>query len=128
MEIINTPNAPQPNGHYAQATVYNNTVYTAVQLGIKPEDTNPTPGTVKEQAEQVLKNLQAVLKAAGSDLSSALRIMIYVTDVKHWEEVNEIYTQILGDHKPARGVVPVTQLHLGFDVGMEVIAEVRDKL
>ena len=124
MEIkrINTPNAPQPGGHYSQATVYNGLVFVAGQLSIDPKTREKKLGSIEEQTEQALSNVLAILEAAGSDWSRVLKMTVYVSDINLWEAVNQVYSRILGEHRPARAVIPTGALHYGFLIEIEAIA------
>jgi 2-iminobutanoate/2-iminopropanoate deaminase len=124
MEIkrINTPNAPQPAGHYSQATVYNGLVFVAGQLGIDPTSGEKKLGSIEEQTEQALNNVHAILKAAGSDCDRVLKMNISITDIALWEAVNKVFAKILGDSRPARAVIPCGPLHHGFLIEIEAIA------
>jgi len=126
MEIkyISTPNAPQPSGHYSQATVHHGVVYVAGQLPIDARTGEKKVGSIEEQAEQVLTNLREILHAAGSDLSRVLKTTVYVSDISLWGQVNEVYTRFFGESRPARAVVPVKELHHGFQIEIEAIAAV----
>src|SRR5262245_27877883 len=123
MEIkaISTPNAPTPAGHYSQAIVHNGLVYVAGQLPIDPRTGEKKIGPIEEQTEAVLNNLRAVLEAAGSDMGRLLKMTVYISDISQWGKVNEVYARMLGDHRPARAVVPVRDLHYGFQIEVEAI-------
>ena len=124
MEIkrINTQNAPQPAGHYSQATVYNGLVFVAGQLAIDPATGEKKLGSIEEQTEQALSNVYAILKAAGSDWDRVVKMNISVADIDLWEAVNKVYSRILGDNRPARAVIPCGKLHHGFLIEIEAIA------
>jgi 2-iminobutanoate/2-iminopropanoate deaminase len=122
---INTPNAPTPGGHYSQATVHNGLVFVAGQLPIKPGVTEHVVGTIEEQAEQALNNLREILLAAGSEMNHLLKVTIYISDIALWGKVNEVYTRALGEHKPARAIVPCNLLHYGYQIEIEAIAAVK---
>lgn len=107
MKIIHTDDAPKPAGHYSQAVVYGGVVYVAGMLGIDPKDPDRHVGGAAEQARQALRNVEAVLHEAGSGLDCVVRMMIYVSDEAHWGPVNQVYAEIMGDHRPARAIVPV---------------------
>ena len=123
MEIkrINTPNAPQPGGHYSQATVYNGLVFVAGQLSILPNGEYKF-GSIEEQTEQALRNVHEILKAAGSDWDRVLKINISVADINLWEGVNSVYSRVLGEHRPARAIIPTGKLHYEFLIEIEAIA------
>lgn len=121
---ISTPQAPTPAGHYSQAMVHQGVVYLAGQLPIDPVTGSKEVGPIEQQTEQVLKNISAVLQAAGSDLAHVLKVTVYISDMELWGRVNQVYAQMMGDHRPARSVVPVKDLHYGFQIEMDVIAAV----
>lgn len=125
MRSVETPYAPKPGGHYSQAIVHGDTVYVAGQLPIDPENPKAPPGDAAQQARQALMNVGRILEAAGSGLDRVLQMTIYVSDVSHWAEVNRVYTEVLGEHRPARAVVPVGELHYGYLVEIQAIAATR---
>ena len=104
MRFISTEDAPRPGGHYSQAVVHQGVVYVAGQLPIVPETGEKCLGTVEEQTERALLNLEAVLKAAGSSRDRVLRVTVYVSDVSLWGRINEVYAGFFGGHRPARTV------------------------
>src|SRR5215211_6063440 len=124
MEItyVHTQDAPAPVGHYSQAVVYNGLVYVAGQLAIDPQTGEKRLGSIEEQTEQALKNVGAILKAAGSDLSRVLKMTVYISDIQLWGRVNETYARVLGGHRPARAVIPVGELHHGFLIEIDAVA------
>ena len=128
MEIkkIQTPNAPRPAGHYSQAVVYNGIVYVAGQLSIDPQTGEKKIGAIEEQTELALNNVSEILKAANSDLSRVLKMTVYVADINLWEAVNTVYARVMGDHRPARAVIPTGELHHGFLIEIEAVAATRD--
>jgi 2-iminobutanoate/2-iminopropanoate deaminase len=125
MKAIKTPKAPQPAGHYSQAIVHNGIVYAAGQLGIDPAQPAAPPGTIEAQTEQTLANVGAVLEAAGSGLDHVLQMTVYVSDMELWGKVNEVYARVMGEHRPARAVVPVKEFRRGFQIEMMAIAAVK---
>jgi len=128
MEIksVLTPNAPAPAGHYSQAIVHNGVVYVAGQLPIDPKTGERKLGSIEEQTEQTLDNIRAILQAAGSDLNRALKMTVYVSDISLWGKVNEVYARVMGDHRPARAVVPVKDLRHGFQIEIEAVAALSE--
>ena len=124
MEFISTSEAPVPAGHYSQAVVHNGVIYVAGQLAIVPGQTEHRVGSIAEQTEQTLRNVKAVLRAAGSDLDRVLQMTIYISDISLWGEVNAIYQKVMGAHRPARAVVPVKDLHHGYQIEIQAIAAV----
>lgn len=111
-----------PAGHYSQAVVHGGVVYVATQLPKSPAgDVHPSD-PIEKQLEQALKNANEILFAAGTDLSRALLVTLFVSDIELWGRANAAYAEILGEHKPARSVVPTGPLHLGYQVAVQVIA------
>ncbi|MBK7873220.1 MAG: RidA family protein [Saprospiraceae bacterium] len=121
MRIIETLNAPLPAGHYSQATEWNGLIFVAGQLPIKP-NREKVLGTIEEQTLQTLENVKAIVEAAGSDLDQVLKVTVYIADISLWDQVNKVYTEFFGSHKPARAIVPVKDLHYGFLIEIEAIA------
>jgi 2-iminobutanoate/2-iminopropanoate deaminase len=122
IQTILTSKAPAPGGHYSQAVVFNGLVFVSGQLAIDPKTGERLTGSIEQQTEQCLKNISAILEAAGSSLSSVLKMTIYISDIDFWGPVNSVYARVMGEHRPARAVVPVKDLHYGFKIEIEVIA------
>ena len=122
MRPIQTPDAPAPAGHYSQAVVHGGLVFVAGQLPIDPTSADRTVGSIEEQTERVLRNVEVILEAAGSGLDRVLQMTIYVSDLSHWGAVNATYARIMGDHRPARAVVPVGELHYGYGIEVQAVA------
>ena len=121
-EIIATPNAPQAIGPYSQAVRVGMFVYTAGQIAIDPATSQMIPGDVSAQAEQVMKNLTAVLAAAGTSLDNVVKTTIFLRFIKDFGAVNKVYGQFFGKGKPARSTVAVSALPLKALVEIEVVA------
>lgn len=124
LQPILTDAAPIPAGHYSQAIVHQGVVYIAGQLPIKPGHKEHSVGSIEEQTRQTLANLDAILVASGSRRDRVLRVTIYVADVKLWPQVNAVYADFFGNHRPARTVVPVGKLHYGYEIELDAIAAV----
>jgi len=124
MEIkrIETKDAPAAGGHYSQAVVHNGLVFVSGQLAIDPKTGERKLGSIEEQTEQVLKNVESILKAANSDFSRVLKMTVYVADIELWSAVNEVYARVLGEHRPARAVIPTGKLHYGFLIEIDAVA------
>ena len=125
MEKISTKNAPVSAGNYSQGIVYNGLIFVSGQLRIDPETGKPVVDSIEAQTTRALRNVEAVLLAAGSDLDHVLQFTIYVSEIELWDEVNEAYRRILGEHKPARAIVPVKDLHFGTKIEIQAIAAVK---
>jgi len=126
MDIIFTPEAPKPGGHYSQAIVHNDLIFVAGQLPIDPDTGEKILGSIEEQTERVLKNTKAILEAAGSGINNLLKVTVYVSDIGQWDRVDTVYTEFMGEHRPARAVVPTRELHYGFGVEMDAVAAVPE--
>ena len=83
-------------------------------------------GAIEAQTELALRNVEAILIEANSDLNHVLQFTIYVSEMELWDKVNEVYARILGEHKPARAIVPVKDLHFGTKIEIQAIAAVRN--
>jgi reactive intermediate/imine deaminase len=116
---------PKPAGHYAPGVVHNGLVYVSGQLPIDPETREPFTGPIEHQAELALRNVEAVLKAAGSDLDQVVQMTIYVSDMELWGRVNETYAKVMGERRPARAIVPVKDLHFDTKIEIQAIAAVK---
>ena len=125
MQVIETRDAPTAAGHYSQAIVHNGVVYVAGQLPIDPKDKNRPVGSIEEQTERTLRNVEAILVAAGSGLDRVLQMTIFISDIELWGGVNTAYARVMGSHKPARAVVPVNDLHYGYQIEIQAIAATR---
>ncbi|HQU90786.1 MAG TPA: RidA family protein [Pyrinomonadaceae bacterium] len=126
MKSIQPPDQPQPKGHYSPGIEHGGLIYVSGQLPMTLDTREPLTGDIGEQTELALKNVEAVLKAAGSDLSQVVQFTIYVSDIELWGEVNKKYAEVLGDHRPARAIVPVKDLHFDTKIEIQAIAAVKE--
>ena len=120
---ISTPNAPAAIGPYSQAVVVGGFVYTSGQIPIVPATGNIEATDITSQTEQVMKNLGAVLTAAGSSFEKAVKTTCFLSDISNFAAFNEVYAKYFTE-KPARSCVAVKDLPKGALVEVEVIAEV----
>lgn len=121
IEIVATTDAPQAIGPYSQAVVYGDLVLTSGQIPLTTEGTL-VEGGIEEQTHQVFRNLQAVLKEAGSSLDRVLKATVFLKDMNQFAQVNAIYESYFGAHKPARSTVEVARLPKDVFVEIELIA------
>jgi 2-iminobutanoate/2-iminopropanoate deaminase len=121
-EIVETPNAPSPIGPYSQAIRANGFLFVSGQIPIDPATGAIAPGGIEEQTRQVMKNVAAILDAAGSGLPKVVKTTIYLTDLEDFASVNRIYAEFLGDVKPARATVQVARLPREVLVEIEAVA------
>ena len=125
MKFIQPSNQPQPKGHYSPGIEHNGLVYVSGQLPMDLETRIPFTGSIDGQTELALRNVEAVLDAAGSDLGHVLQMTIYISDMELWGGVNEAYARVMGDHRPARAIVPVKDLHFDTKIEIQAIAAVK---
>jgi 2-iminobutanoate/2-iminopropanoate deaminase len=126
MEKIKLPNAPEPKGHYSSAVVHNGLIFVSGQLPMNHATGEVETGSIEAQTELALRNVEAILLAAGSDLNHVLQMTIYISDIELWGKVNEVYARILGEHRPARAIVPVKDLHFDTQIEIQAIAAVKN--
>lgn len=122
LEKIYTDQAPAAIGPYSQAIKIENTLYTSGQIPVDPTNGKIISTEITEQAQQVMKNLQAVLEEGGSNLNSVIKTTCFLTDMADFAAFNEVYGSYFGDHKPARSCVAVKELPLNVRVEVEAIA------
>jgi 2-iminobutanoate/2-iminopropanoate deaminase len=126
MKMIQPENIPIPKGHYSPAIEHNGLIYVSGQLPINHETGIAETGSIELQTELALRNVETILLAANSDLYHVLQMTIYISDMDDWGKVNEVYKRISGEHKPARAIVPVKDLHFGTKIEIQAIAAVKE--
>ncbi|KAA8910074.1 hypothetical protein TRICI_004261 [Trichomonascus ciferrii] len=126
-EQILTENAPKPLPVLSQALVHNGVVYCSGQTGVDPKTGKMVEGDIQNRTRQILENLSAVLKAAGTSMDYALKVNVFLTNMENFAKVNEIYDQYFKDPKPVRTCVAVYQLPVGTDVEIEMSAVLPEK-
>lgn len=124
MKTIQPADQPQPKGHYSPGIEHGGLIFVSGQLPMTLDTREPFIGDIGEQTELALRNVEAVLKAGGSDLDHVLQMTIYVSDMELWDEVNAAYKRVMGEHRPARAIVPVKDLHFGTKIEIQAIAAV----
>ena len=126
MKRIKLPDVPEPKGHYSPAVVHNGLIFVSGQLPINHATGEVETGTIELQTELALRNVEAILLEANSDVHHVLQMTIYISDIADWGAVNEVYKRILGEHKPSRTIVPVKDLHFGTKIEIQAIAAVKE--
>ncbi|HEX8737439.1 MAG TPA: Rid family detoxifying hydrolase [Pyrinomonadaceae bacterium] len=126
MERIQVKDAPLPVGHYSHGIVHNGFVFVSGQLPMNQVTREVENGSIEAQTELALRNVEAVLHAAGTDLNHVVQMTIYISDIELWGKVNEVYARILGEHRPARAIVPVKDLHFNTKIEIQAIAALAD--
>jgi 2-iminobutanoate/2-iminopropanoate deaminase len=123
MNIITSTKIPPANGHYAQCIEHNGTLFISGQLPVDPAK-KQIPDGIEAQTTLVLDKIDLILTEAGSSRQQVIQMRIYITDIALWDEVNKVYAQFFGAHKPVRCVVPVSELHYGCLIEAECVAGV----
>ncbi len=124
MTVVTTPNAPAAIGPYSQAMVHGGFVYCSGQIALDPESGNLVDGDVGAQTRQALRNLDAVLHAAGTGRSRVLKTTVYLRDMADFGAMNAVYAEFFGDARPARATVAVAGLPRDARVEIDCIAAV----
>jgi 2-iminobutanoate/2-iminopropanoate deaminase len=122
---VSSAGAPRALGPYSQAVRWGNLLFLSGQVGIDPLTGKLAEGGVEAQARQVLKNMAAVLAAAGIDFSCLLKTTVFLKDMAHFKIVNEIYAEQVPEPYPARSAVAVRELPAGAEVEIEAIAGIK---
>ena len=125
-QTIETEEAPQAIGPYSQAVIAGGFVFASGQIPIDPQTSEFVTGGVAEQTEQVLRNLTAVLKAAGSSLDRVVKTTVYLADMKDFAQMNEVYGRYFEIAPPARATVEAARLPRDARVEIEAVAVARD--
>lgn len=121
-KVISTSNAPAAIGPYSQAIQTGKILYTSGQLGIDPKTGDFVPGGIKEQTEQVFKNLVAVLEAGETSLDKVVKTLVFLSDMSDFATMNEVYSKYFKEPYPARSAIAVKTLPKNALVEIEVIA------
>lgn len=120
--VIATPNAPAAIGPYSQAISIHGFVFLSGQIPLDPATGQIIPGGIEEQTQQVLKNLVAVLEAAGSSPAEVVKTTVYLKDMTEFATMNEVYGRFFTDNPPARATVEVARLPKDVRVEIDCIA------
>lgn len=122
MDYVATEDAPKAIGPYSQAIKANGLLFTSGQVALDPATGNLLEGSFEDQVHRVFRNLEAVLRQAGSSFAHVLKATVFVTDLGNFQTLNTIYAQYFGEHKPARTTVEVKGLPKGAQVEIDLIA------
>jgi 2-iminobutanoate/2-iminopropanoate deaminase len=121
-EAISTPNGPKAIGPYSQAIKANGFVFVSGQVAFDPVTGNLISGGIEQQTEQVMKNLSAILQAAGSGWDKVVKTTVYLKNMSEFGQMNEVYGKFCKNAPPARATVEVARLPKDVAVEIEVIA------
>lgn len=126
MHSISTEKAPAAIGPYSQGVVVNGLLFASGQIALSPETGELVGATIEEQAEQVMKNVGALLAAAGTDFDHVVKSTCFLEDISDFAKFNAVYAKSFGQKLPARSAVGIDKLPKGALVEVEVIASVED--
>lgn len=125
--IIKTKEAPAAIGPYSQAVEVNRTLYISGQVGIDPETGKIVEGDIRAQTEQVFRNIEAILRAAGYSFKEVVKSTCFLSDITNFKAMNEVYGKIYFEDHPARSAFAVKDLPLGALIEIETIAVKEDQ-
>lgn len=126
MHSISTEKAPAAIGPYSQGVVVNGLLFASGQIALSPETGELVGSTIEEQAEQVMKNVGALLTAAGTDFDHVVKTTCFLDDIADFAKFNAVYAKLFGEKLPARSAVGIDKLPKGALIEVEVIASVED--
>jgi len=122
---VESPDSPKAIGPYSHAIIANGFIFTAGQVGTDPKTGALVEGGIEAQTEQVLKNIETVLKAAGSSLDDVVKTTVFLADLNDFAKMNEVYAKRFKTPFPARSTVQVTRLPRDAKIEIEAVAVVR---
>ncbi|MFQ5801522.1 MAG: RidA family protein [Candidatus Methylomirabilales bacterium] len=125
IEVVGTERAPKAVGPYVQGVKARGFLFTAGQIGLDPATGKLVEGGIETETRRVLENLKAVVEAAGSSLKQVVKTTVFLTDLVHFQAMNQIYATYFAGHGPARSTVGVARLPLGALVEIELVALVE---
>ena len=123
--VIHTTEAPKAIGTYSQGIKSDNFVFTSGQIPINPKSGKLIKGDFKSEVKQVLINLNGVLKGGGSSLQQAIKLTVFLTDLSHFAQVNEIFNEFFPDNPPARSAVQVSALPMNARIEIDAVGYVE---
>ena len=124
-KVINTNNSPAPIGPYNQAIFKNNMLFISGQIALDPNSMNLNNGSIREETHQVMKNLKNILKEVNMDFNNVVKSSIFLSDMNHFKDVNEVYGSYLETgNEPARETIAVKTLPMNVNVEISMIAVV----
>ena len=122
-KVINTNNSPAPIGPYNQAIFKNNMLFISGQIALDPNSMNLNNISIREETHQVMKNLKNILKEVNMDFKNVVKSSIFLSDMSHFKDVNEVYGSYLETgHEPARETIAVKTLPMKVNVEISMIA------
>ncbi len=124
MKSIRFENAPNIKAHYSPAVIApkGETMYISGQLPINPITREFNKGDIREQTLIALENMEKLVVHAGGSKKDIVKTTCFITDIEHWDIVDDVYSEFFGEHKPSRSIITVKEIHFGFLVEIEGIA------
>ena len=120
--VIKTDNAPKAVGPYSQGIIAGDLIFVSGQIPFDPIGNKMVTGSIKDQTEQSLKNVKAIIEAAGATLADVVKCTVFLKDMNDFKDMNEVYATFFKENPPARAAVEVARLPLDVDVEIEAIA------
>jgi 2-iminobutanoate/2-iminopropanoate deaminase len=127
LKYVVTNEAPKPVGPYSQGIIAGDYLFVSGQIPINPETGELIKEPFEKAAEQAIKNMISVVRAAGGDIENIVKVTVYIDDISRFAEFNEVYSRFFTDHKPARAVIEVSSLPKGAPLEVEAIAYLRER-
>lgn len=120
--VIKTDKAPKAVGPYSQGIIAGDLIFVSGQIPFDPINGKMVTGSIKDQTEQSLKNVKAIIEAAGATLEDVVKCTVFLKDMNDFKDMNEVYSTFFKENPPARAAVEVARLPLDVDVEIEAIA------
>ncbi|MGL5839523.1 MAG: RidA family protein [Sphingorhabdus sp.] len=124
VQTVFTSNAPSPGGHYSQAIAHGGQLFISGQLPVLPDGAHDNAADFEAQARRAMANLIAIADAAGSGASQLIKVNAYIVGIENWPIFNRVFAEMMGDHRPARAIIPVPELHYDYRVEVDAIAAI----
>lgn len=126
-QVVKTNHAPDAIGPYSQGIVVGSFVYTSGQIPLNPQTGEMVAGGIEEQTKQSLNNVKAILEQAGASMDNVVKTVVFLQDLKDFDQMNEVYATYFGDKAPARSCVQVARLPKDAKVEIEAVAYLDEK-
>lgn len=125
MQKIQVTDSPKPVGHYSQAIVSNGLLFTSgiLPIKIKTSERLSPESTINEQIDVVFENLRQILQEVDLTPNNVVKTTIYISNGEYWGIINQMFADFFGEHRPSRSIIPVSELHFGYKIELEAIAE-----
>lgn len=124
IQVIDTKHAPKAIGPYSQALVHNGLVFVSGQIPFNPATGELVTGSITDQTNQVLSNIAAILKEAGTELNNVVKTTVYLKDMNDFDEMNKAYGEHFSNNKPARATVQVARLPKDVSIEIDAISAI----